>query len=174
MPKGIWNRLFSWRLQDHNELNPQRVEFVSKLRLNRSDGWAALELFLKNRSQASVWVEDATLILTELDTSSHIALPSGQARHQILQDIQPNDELSVSVAEAIYDAAGRPQGLYSSLVFTNIRYRALNQWCGVQLETCRIEMDALTAVDLHRVRRYDKRMKNVNGLFDLTTNQHKD
>jgi hypothetical protein len=101
-------------------------------------------------------------------------VPTGQAPHQILQNVGPAETLGVCVARAIYDAAGRPQIRYSCLVLPTVCYRVLDEWCSVQLETSRVEMAALSVLDLHSARRYDnKKMKRIKGPLDLTTKEHK-
>jgi len=88
---------------------------------------------------------------------------SGQARHEIRQNIGANDTLSVSLAVAIYSAAGRPQGKYSCLVRTDVRYRVFDEWCYVKLETCRVEMAGLIAFGLSSARWYDKKIKQSSA-----------
>ena len=105
---------------------------MPKLTITREDIWNGLELLLVNRSSWPVWVEDASFVLSDLDADMQAVVPTGQARHQILQNVGPNETLSVNLARAIYDAAGRPQGPFSCLVLTNVRYRAFNEWCNVR------------------------------------------
>lgn len=165
--------LFRRRRKTRPEPGIVQIDFSARLRVFHDNGWVSLVLLLENRSKVTVWVEDATAVLTDLDTDWLTGVPPEQARHQILQNVGPNDVLSVSIAGAIYDAAGRPQEIYSCLVHTNVRYRVFDEWCSVQLEPCRLEMAALTVVDLHSARWYDKKMKHIKNPVDLTTNEHK-
>jgi hypothetical protein len=87
--------------------------------------------------------------------------------------VEPNGTLSVSLARAIYDAAGRPKGLYSCLVRTNVLYRVFNEWCNAKLETYRVEMAALGALGLRTARLYDRKIKQISGPVDLTTPERK-
>lgn len=75
-----------------------------------------------------MWVEDATVVLADLDADLQAVVPSGQARLQIFENVRPNETLSVDLARAIYDASGRPRGPLSCLVLTNVRYRVFNEW----------------------------------------------
>ena len=67
----------------------------------------------------------------------------------------------------------RPQGKYSSLVLTKVRYRVFNEWCNAKLKTYRVEMAALTVFVLRSVRWYDKKMKQIEGQRGLTTKGHR-
>jgi len=120
-----------------------------------------------------VWVEEANVVLIEFDSNWQTEVPTGQVNHKIRQNVVPGDALSVSLAAAIYDAAGRPQGPYSCLVSTNVRYRVFDEWCNAQLETCRVEMTALTVLGLRREHWYNRRIKQIKGRSELTTHQHK-
>src|SRR5258708_15547372 len=155
--------LCRWWRETKPERGGGRVDFSARLRVFHDDGWVLLEMVVGKRSNVTVWVEQASVALTDLDTDWQAGIPTGQARQAICQNVRPNDELSVSVAGAIYDAAGRPQGPYSCFVLTNVRYRVFDQWCDAQPETCRVEMAALTAVALHSARWYDKKMKHIKG-----------
>jgi hypothetical protein len=79
----------------------------------------------------------------------------------------------VSLAASIYNAAGRPQGQYSCLVSTDVRYRVFDEWCYAELETCRVEMAGLTAVDLRRAHRDNKKIRQRNGPVDIATPERK-
>jgi hypothetical protein len=111
--------------------------------------------------------------LTALDAIWQTGVPTGQVIHNIRQNVVPGDALSVSLAAAIYDAAGRPQGPYSCFVSTNVRYRVFDEWCTAQLETCRVEMTALTVLGLRREHWYNRKVKQIKGRGDLTTHQDK-
>ena len=161
MDEHYWISKLPWRKKNRAESKAGQIKFEPQLTITREDGWKYLELLLVNRSCWQVWVEEASVVLADLDADLQAVVPTGQARHQILQNIGPNEKLSVRLAKAIYDAAGRPQGSYSCLVLPNVRYHVLNDWCSVQLETCRVEMAALSVIDLHSARWYDKKMKRI-------------
>ena len=172
MDNRYWIRLLPWRLENKAESKSAKIKFAPKLRITREDGWQYLELQLVNRSSWRVWVEEAKVVLADLEASLQTAIPPGQARHKILQNVNPNETLRVSLAAAIYDAAGRPQAPYSCLVFTHVRYRAFDEWCDAKLETYRVEMVALSVSGLHSARWYDKRIKQINGSVGLITPEH--
>ena len=155
MDERYWIRLLPWRKK-----NAAQIKFAARLGIIRENGWVYLQLHLLNRSSWTVWVKEATVTLIDLDAQEQTTVPTGQATHGILQNIVPNDSLSVSLARAIYDAAGRPQGRYSCLVVPNVLYRVLDEWRNVKLETYRVEMVALTVVSLHSARWYDKKIKS--------------
>jgi len=173
MDQRYWIRFLPWRQKSKPESISAQIKFAPQLTITRQDGWTYLELLLVNRSSWTVWVEEATVVLDDLDVNWQTEVPAGQANHKIRQNIVPGDALSVSLAAAIYDAAGRPQGQYSCHVFTDVRYRVLNEWCNAKLETYRVEMAALTVVGLRSARRDDKKIKQTNGAVDLTTKEHK-
>jgi hypothetical protein len=173
MDERYWIRLLPWRQKNMAESKSAQIKFAPKLRVVRKDAGAYLELLLVNRSSWTVWVEEATVFLIDLDAKRQTAVPTWQARYEILQNVEPNDTLSVSLARAIYDAAGRPQGSYSCLVRTNVLYRVFNEWCNAKLETYRVEMAALGILGLRSARSYDKEIKQINGSVDLTTKEHK-
>ena len=169
----FWTRLLPWRQKKRAESKSAQIQFEPKLRIASQDGWTYLELQLVNRSSWTVWVEEASIVLADLEADWQTEAPTGQINHKIRQNVVPSDALSVSLARAIYDAAGRPQGTYSCLALTNVRFRVFNEWRNAQLETCRVEMAALTVVGLRRDRWYGRRLKEIKGRDDLNTRQHK-
>jgi len=173
MDDRYWIRLLPWRRKNKAESISAQIKFAPKLMICRERGWVNLELSLVNRSSWTVWVKEATVTLADLNAVSQSEVATGQARHEILQNVGANDTLSVSLAVAIYNAAGRPQGQYSCLVSTDVRYRVFDEWCDAKLETCRVDMAGLTAVDLRSARWYDKKIKQINDSVDLTAKEHK-
>jgi hypothetical protein len=171
--ESFWIRLLPWRRKNRAESNPAQFKFAPKLGIVRENGWVYLQLLLVNRSRSTVWVQDAAVVLIGLDAKRQARDSIGQAKHEILQNVGPNDTLRVSLARTIYDAAGRPQGQYSCLVKTNVRYRVSAEWCDVKLETCRVEMAAISVRGLHRARWYDEKIKQTNSSVELTTEEHK-
>ena len=155
-------RLFRrWRKPSGDPEDGQ-IEFWARLKDFREDGWVSPELLLENHSEVTVWVEEASITLSELEANWQTTSSTGQAIHPIRQNIAPGDTLSLSIARAIYDAAGRPQGPYSCLVLTNVRYSVFDEWRNVQLETCCIEMAALAVVNFRRARWYKTKTKGMN------------
>lgn len=121
-------RLLPWRQANRAESKSAQVKFAPQLTTTHGDGRRCLELRLVNRFSSTVWVEDATVVLADLEANLQTVVPTGQARLQILENVRPNETLSVDLAWAVYDAAGRPQGPLSCLVLTNVRYRVFNEW----------------------------------------------
>jgi len=173
MDKHFWTRLLPQRQKIKAESNPSQIKFIPKLRISRQDDWVYLELLLWNRSNWMIWVEEAAVDLDDLKASWQTVVSAGHVIHKILQNVVPGDALSLSLAAAIYDAAGRPQGQYSCFVLTDIRYRVLNEWHIAKLEKCRVEMKALTVVDLHSTRRCDKKVKQIKGSVELIPKDRK-
>ncbi len=169
MNESIWIRLLPWKRKNKAESKSAQIKFFPKLVTCRENGWLSLELLLENCSSWTVWVKEATVVLADLDAIWQSTVAAGQARHEIRQNIGANDTLSVSLAVAIYDAAGRPQGHYSCLVLTHVRYRVFDEWCDVKLEISRVEMAGLTVVGLRSARWYDRKIKAINGPVDHTT-----
>lgn len=169
----LWIRLLPWLRKNRPESNSAPIKFAPRLELTRESGWVYLELLLANRSSWTVWVQEATVVLTDLEAEWQAASSNGQAKYEILQNVVPHETLSVSLARTIYDAAGRPQGPYSCLVSTTLRYRVLDEWCSAKLATHHVEMAALTVVSLHSARWYDKKMKKIDDSAGLATRGHK-
>jgi hypothetical protein len=168
-----WIRLLPWRRENKADSNSAQIKFAPKLAINKENGWVYLELQLVNRSRWTVWVQEAAIVLIDLDAESRTTVSNGQARHEVLQNVGPNDTLSVSLARTVYDAAGRPQGSYSCLVSTKVRYRVFEEWCDATLETYRIEMSALKVRGLQKARWCDKKVKLSNSSVGLTREEHK-
>jgi len=173
MDELFWDRFLPWRRKIKVKSNLSQIKFVPKLRITRRDDWVYLEIYLWNRSGWTVWVEEATVVLADLHADLQTEVPTGQVNHKIRQNIVPGDALSVSLAAAIYDAAGRPQGQYSCLVLTDVSYRVLNEWRNAKLERYRVEMAAVTVVRLRSTHRYNKKIKQMNGSVYLTTKERK-
>jgi hypothetical protein len=115
-----------------------------------------------NNASVTVWVEEAIVVLTDLDATWQTSIPTGQAKHKIRQNVRANESLVLSLVGAIYDAAGRPQGTYSCLVCIDVRCRVGEEWFSKTLDTCKVEMAALEVLGLRRSRWYEKKVK-VSG-----------
>jgi hypothetical protein len=172
MNTHFWIRLLHWR--QNNKSDSFQLEVAPKLAIRRGNGWGYLELFVANRSNRTVWVEEATVILADLNSVAQFEVAPGQARHEIRQNVGPNDTLSLSLNVAIYNAAGRPQGPYSCLVRTDVRYRVFDEWRNAKLDTSQVEMAGLVPVGIHNARWYNKKIKQVSNPVGLVTPEHKD
>jgi hypothetical protein len=173
LDKPLWTRFLPWRQKNKAESKSIQIKFAPRLEITRKDDWVHLELLLVNRSSWTVWVEEASVALSGLDADLQTGIPAGRVNHIIRQNVVPGDAWSVSLAAAIYDAAGRPQGSYSCLVSTNVRYRVFDEWCSAQLETCGVEMRALTVLRLRREHWYNGRLKRIKGRDNLMSHRHK-
>lgn len=129
MDQRYWIPLLPWRQMNKPESKSAQIKLAQQPTITREDGWNDLELRLVNRYRKTVWVEEASVVLVDLDAIMQTVVPTGQARQPILQNIEPNEILSVSLGRTIYDAAGRPHGPYSCLVLTNVRFRVFSEWC---------------------------------------------
>ena len=166
-------RLLAWLRKNKPNSKSAQIKFAPKLGITREDGRPYLELQLVNHSSWTVWVEEASIVLTHLDANYQTGLLAGRARYQIFQNVRPNETVSVGLARTIYDAAGRPAGPYSRLVCTNVSYRAVDEWCNAKLQTYFVEMAALKVLSLHSARWCEKWRKQINGRVDYLTPEHK-
>jgi hypothetical protein len=140
-----------WRRKDGN-LSLIKIDLKPVVRIKRFDGWVSLELDLVNRSSVTAWLEEAKLVITDLETNFQTALATSQVVHRIRQAIPPNETLSMSLAGSLYEAAGRPQGTYSFLVLGTVRYRTGEDWAEANIRPYRIKMAALSVLRLRRIR----------------------
>jgi hypothetical protein len=153
----VWKgRLFRWWRKPGSESEHIETKFVPQLKINRYDGGGSLDLLLVNDAGITVRVEEARVVLTDLDAIWQTSIPVGQAKHEIRQNVRAHESLELSLTGAIYDAAGRPQGTYSCLIYSDVRYRVGNQWFNKTLDIYMAEMAGLKARSLHRSRSYEK------------------
>ena len=144
--------MFRWWRKIRTETGPAAINCALELSINRANGRVSLELFLANHVARTVWVEEAKVVLTGLDTSWQTSIPPGQAKREIRQHVRAHESLELSVAQAIYDAAGKPQGSYSCLICIDVRYRVGEQWFHKALDTFKVQMAGLKPRGLRRLR----------------------
>src|ERR1700680_4709627 len=84
----------SWR-KIKTETDHIEIDLAPKLRINRYGGGVSLDLLLVNDAGMTVWVEEAIVLLTDLDAIWQTSIPTGQARHEIRQNIRANKSLEV-------------------------------------------------------------------------------
>jgi len=156
-----WIHRLPWRRKGRDETKAAQIKFRPELQIITENGWANLSLALVNQSSFTVWIEHANLALAGLDARFQASNPTGHFKQQILQNVGAKETLNVSLANAVYDAAGRPQGPYTCLLLVNVRYRVFDEWSDVRAATCRIAMTAINVTDLNGARWYDKKMKTV-------------
>jgi hypothetical protein len=144
--------LFLYRRRKRGNSSDIKADLRPAVRITCFDGWAQLELHLVNRSSFTVWLEEATLVITDLDANFQTALATGQTAHRIRQAVSPIETLSMSIAGSLYEAAGRPQGAYSFLLLGTVHYRIGEDWAEANILPYRIEMAALSVLRLRRIR----------------------
>jgi hypothetical protein len=154
----VWIRRLPWRRKGRDETKAAQIKFQPQIEIVRQDGWADLSLLLVNRSSFTVWIEHASISLADLTAKHQTAAPIARFEQQVLQYVGAKETLSISLANAVYDAAGRPQGPYTCLLLANVRYCVFDEWCDARAATCRIGMAAINVTDLHAARWYDKKM----------------
>jgi hypothetical protein len=152
-------RLFRWWRKAGSESGHIEIRFDPQLKINRYEGGGSLDLLLVNDAEITVWVEEARIVLTDLDANWQTSIPTGQAKHEIRQNVRASESLELSLAGAIYDAAGRPQGTYSCLIFSDVRFRVGDDWFNKTLDTYKVEMTGLKARSLHRSRWHEKKAR---------------
>jgi hypothetical protein len=161
MLAGVFSkhRLFRWWRKTRTESEYIENDFAPKLRINRYDDRVILELLLVNGSSVTAWVEEAKVVLTDLEVIWQTSIPTGQARREIRQNVRANETLALDLARAIYYAAGRPQGTYSCLVCIDVRYRLGEEWFNRTVDTHRVQMAGPTVLGLRRSRWYDNNVR---------------
>jgi hypothetical protein len=113
----------------------------------------SLSLLLENRFHKYVWAEEIEISLADLVANNQTTEPTLRGTKKILQMVSPGDTLPISLAEAIYKAAGEPQRKHSSVLSSVLRYRVGDEWFEKQLDVYRIQMMGLTASDVRRDRK---------------------
>ncbi len=94
----------------------------------------------------------------DLDAIWQTSIPPGHVRHEIRQNVRAKDSLELSFDRAIYESAGSPQGVYSCLIRTDVRYRLGDEWFNQTLDIFKVEMTGLKARRLRRPRWYERRV----------------
>ncbi len=144
--------LFRSRRRKKDSSSGIQIDLSSAVRITSSDGWVALELQLVNHSFATVWIEEAKFVITDLIANFQTALATGQHMHKIGQAILPDECLSMSLAGSLYEAAGRPQGPYSFVLWGTVHYRLGTDSAQANIRPHRVEMAALNVVRVRRAR----------------------
>jgi hypothetical protein len=173
MDERFWIRRLPWKQKNKAETKSAQVKFSPRLEITRERGWQNLELRLINRSSWAVWVEEVNVVLADLVADLKTAVPPERIKLAILQNVNPRETVDVNFDGVIHDAAGRPQGPYTCLVLTDVRYRVFDEWCNAKLGAYRVEMEALGSVGLRSARWYDKKMDQINARVDPVTTGHK-
>ena len=139
-----------WRRKKDEDTPASRKRFRPVLGFTRLDGGESLSLLLNNDSSERVWVEEIELFLSGLKADQQASEPSCHGTQKILQAVRSGDMLPVSLAQAIYNAAGSPQRRYSCLLSSVVRYRIGEESFEKSMESYRIQMNGLKASRVYR------------------------
>jgi len=142
-----------------SQLEQVQSRFSANLRIIHDYGAMLLVLLIENNSNRTVWVEEAVVSLTELDADWQTSTENTQAILGVRQSIGPHEILELSPVNTIYEAAGRPQGKYSSIMHIDVRYRVDDKWCHKTLDAYKIKMGALMLLGLRHLRWYEMKLK---------------
>jgi hypothetical protein len=163
--------LVQYRLRRLRTLSDLRIKLRTAERIASFDGWASLELELGNQSDFTVWIEEAKLLISDLDAHFQTSLARDQTVHPIRQAVPPDEILSTSLAASFYEAAGRPQGPYSFLVSGTVRYRIDEEWAEAHIRPHSVEMAALSVIRLRPVRKNNGSANRHAALMPLSGSQ---
>jgi len=154
---AAWVALRFWqdRAPSSEPADPE-VDVRAELKATRDQGWTFFNLVLVNRSRMRVAIVDATFAITGLVAKFQASPPTRETTFKLRRFVMSGDFLCVDLVELFYNAAGRPQGGYSFVVATTIRYRAHGDLFTQLLPLCRVRMTALSPNALQRIRWYSK------------------
>ena len=155
-----------WRRQRAGGGENTGVNFRPSVGFTRLDGWASLALLLVNKSESLVWAEEFEIALSDLIANDQTSEASCHEIQKIHQTVREHDMLPISLVEAIYKAAGRPQRKYSCLMSSIVRYRVGKDWFEKPLPPHKLEMAGLTVVKDRRERRNKCEVKRINNPQD--------
>jgi hypothetical protein len=156
----IWkDGLFRWWRKARTESEHGENDFALELRINRHYESVSLNLQIANKTDTTIWVEEAKVVLADLAVIWQTSIPTGQAIHEIHQNVRANETLRLNLARAIHDAAGRPLGKYSCLVCVDVHYRLGDEWFNKTLDTYKMEMFGLNARGLRLSHWYEKTIR---------------
>ena len=105
-----------------------------------------------NKSDSNVWAEEIEIVLTDLIANDQTSEASRHEIQKIRQTVQPLDMLPISLMEAIYKAAGKPQRRYSCVMSAVVRYRAGENWFEKPMQPYKLKMAGLTVISNRRER----------------------
>lgn len=141
---------YFWRRKRDEDTPANRKRFRPVLGFTRLDGGESLSLLLTNDSSERVWVEEIELFLSALKADQQTSEASCHGIQKILQAVRSGDMLPVSLAQAIYNAAGSPQRRYSCLLSSVVRYRIGEESFEKTMDNYRIQMNGMKASRVYR------------------------
>ncbi|HEY2646720.1 MAG TPA: hypothetical protein VGI34_07085 [Candidatus Acidoferrales bacterium] len=140
------------RRNNTDSTDPNRG-FRPSVGFTRLDGMESISLLLSNESDENVWAEEIEIFLNGLVAEDQTSEPSFHGIQKIRQMVPRGDMLPISLAGAIYKAAGEPQRRHDSVLSSVLRYRIGEALLEKNLQNYRIEMIGLTAASVRRERR---------------------
>lgn len=152
-----WLALRFWRDRaPSSKPNDPEVNVKVELQVSRTHGWTFFNLVLENRSRMRIAVVDATFTINGLVAKFQASPASKETTFKIRRIVKPKGILGAGLVEHFYSAAGKPQGGYSFVIATTVRYRAHGDLFEQALPLYRVKMVALSPNDLRRVRWYNR------------------
>jgi len=151
------------RSSDARDSKNRSDGFRPRIGFTRLDGMESLSLLIENETRTHIWAEEIEITLSDLVAVSQTAEPSFHEIQKIRQVVQPGDMLPISLAGAIYKAAGEPQRKHSSVLSSVIRYRIGEKWFERNLDSYKIQMIGLTASGVQRQRKAVQCSKQSSG-----------
>jgi len=131
----LWHAIFS------SEENATIVR--TKLTVTKIAGWRSLNLIIVNNAQRPLWLEAATVRLSNLVATDQTAGATGQATHAIRQSLRPRESMTIGLAAAVYEAAGQPQRAYDCVIDVTARLRMGDEWQEAAQPSYRLRMKGL-------------------------------
>ena len=124
----------------------------SSLELIPQDGWSLLNLAMVNRHDSKVWIERAAFILEDMDADMQSGPAFGKGSIDVREFVPSNEALRISLIEAVYNAAGKPQGVYTFRLSAAVRYRLGERWLESETAPYQVDMVRLSSIRLRRTR----------------------
>lgn len=117
----------------------------------------SLNVAVSSLSCVEVWVEEARVDLVDVETNGETYTPA-QAILKICEPVAPSETLHISLINTVYNAAGRPQGVYSCIISAALRYRTdqSHEEFEQSFPPYRAKMNVLVPINLRRMERFDK------------------
>jgi len=145
--------LRAWRGKASSRKRRDGVDFRPSIGFARQDGFKSVAVLLTNKSRTRVWTEEIEIVLTGLQAEEQTSEGTCHEIHKIRQNVGPHDLLPISLVEAIYMAAGKPQRKYSCVLSSVVRYRVGEKWFGEPMPSYSLKMIGLTVAGIHRERK---------------------
>lgn len=155
-----------WR-DKSNRANDTGIDFHPTIGFARQDAFKFIAVLLFNKSDDAVWTEEIEIVLTDLKANQQATTASCHEIHKIRQAVPAHDMLPISLVEAIYNAAGRPQLRYSCVMSSVVRYRAGEESFEEPMKIYRLKMAGLTVSEVRQDRKAGYKFKLKEKPQDL-------